>query len=208
MNTPNQFDDRAKEWDQNTVRTELSRVFAETIQKTVPLASEMELLEFGCGTGSVSMQLVTLVRSIQMVDTSTGMLDVVRQKIEQNGIRNMEPFCGDIFDLDLGANRLDLIYALMVFHHIQDLGRLLDKFHTLLKPGGSLCIGDLEPEDGSFHKGETGVHRGFDTSSLKETIEAKGFEAADASPMYLIKKPDTEGTFREYPVFFLNARRR
>ncbi len=208
MNTSEIFDEKAKEWDSHPVVNENSRIFTEEIRKNVSLSSDMNLLEFGCGTGLVSMNFYSSVRSVKMTDTSQGMLDVLEQKIKQNNINNMELFCDDIFNLNLPKQQFDLIYTLMALHHVPDITQLLDMFHQLLKPGGYLCIGDLEPEDGSFHGDEFSVHNGFDTSELKNALEGTAFEVTKAYRMHIMKKPDAEGNLREYPLFFMSAKSR
>jgi ubiquinone/menaquinone biosynthesis C-methylase UbiE len=99
MNDANSFDERALEWDKHPLIVELSVIFAEEIKKNISLSSDMDLLEFGCGTGQVSMNLYPSARTFKMIDTSPGMLSVLRQKIKQNNITNMELFCEDIFNL-------------------------------------------------------------------------------------------------------------
>jgi 2-polyprenyl-3-methyl-5-hydroxy-6-metoxy-1,4-benzoquinol methylase len=207
MTEKNPFDENAREWDNRPGRKETACVFAEQIRRSVTLSGDMDLLEFGCGTALVSMQLYSSARSVRLVDTSRGMLAVAQQKIQQGQIDNMETFCGDIVNLTRKRERFDLIYTLMVLHHVPDVAPLLGSFAALLKPGGSLCIGDLESEDGSFHRGDPDVHRGFDTADLGGMIENRGLAVTDCHTMHTVHKPDEAGNSRAYPLFFLAARK-
>ena len=83
--------------------------------------------------------------------------------------------------------------------------RLLDSLATLLKPTGILCIGDLEPEDGSFHCGTMEVHQGFDTAELKRLVEDRQLRVTHCHTMHTVHKEDSEGNRRAYPLFFLAA---
>ncbi|MBW1941064.1 MAG: class I SAM-dependent methyltransferase [Deltaproteobacteria bacterium] len=207
MNDTNTFDERAFEWDKHPLIVELSGIFSDEIKKNIPLSSDMDLLEFGCGTGQVSMNLYPSARSFKLIDTSPGMLGVLRQKIKQNNISNMALFCEDIFNLKFEKNQIDFVYSLMAFHHVRDIEQLLKTFHNLLKPGSYLCIGDLEPEDGSFHGDDfEEVHHGFDTAELKNTFEENGFELTKVYRMHIVKKPDKAGRIGEYPIFFMAAK--
>ncbi|MBW2100848.1 MAG: class I SAM-dependent methyltransferase, partial [Deltaproteobacteria bacterium] len=107
MNDTNTFDERAFEWDKHPLIVELSGIFSDEIKKNIPLSSDMDLLEFGCGTGQVSMNLYPSARSFKLIDTSPGMLGVLRQKIKQNNISNMALFCEDIFNLKIEKNQID-----------------------------------------------------------------------------------------------------
>jgi ubiquinone/menaquinone biosynthesis C-methylase UbiE len=203
----NSFDNKAREWDQPPRRLEMASIFADRIRQHIPLSTSMDLLEFGCGTGQVSLQLSPSVRRIHLVDTSPGMLEVLQEKIRDRGIVNMELHCGEIFDLSLAEERFDLIYALMALHHIPAISPLLLHFQRLLKRGGHLCIGDLEPEDGLFHEADVEVHHGFAIPELSTLMEESGFAVTAAERMHILRKTDRNGRLRDYPLFFLAARK-
>lgn len=205
--TTNFFDEKAREWDQRPRGLEMASVFADRIRQRVPLSATMELLEFGCGTGLVSLQLSPSVRRIHLVDTSPGMLEVLEEKITDRGIVNMELHCGDILDLPLSEEQFDLIYSLMALHHVPAVKPLLERFRRLLKVGGRLCIGDLEPEDGLFHDAGIEVHHGFAIPELSRLVEESGFAVTAADRMYLLRKTDRNGQLRDYPLFFLTAQK-
>ena len=61
-----------------------------------------------------------------------------------------------------GEGSFDLIYTLMVLHHVGDVETIIRKFRGLLNPGGYLAIADLYSEDGSFHGEGFSGHMGFD----------------------------------------------
>ncbi len=205
--TANFFDEKAREWDQRPRDLEMASIFADRIRQQVPLSTTMDLLEFGCGTGQVSLLLSPSVRRIHLVDTSPGMLKVLQEKIRDRDITNMELLCGEIFDLPLPEGRFDLIYTLMALHHVPTISPLLLHFKRLLKKGGRLCIGDLEPEDGLFHEAVIEVHHGFAIPELSLLVEQSGFSVTAADRMYLLRKPDRNGQLRDYPLFFLAARK-
>ncbi len=48
-------------------------------------------LEYGCGSGQISFLLSDQFRNIILADTSEGMLNVVRDKIEKHRVQNMHP---------------------------------------------------------------------------------------------------------------------
>lgn len=203
--TANFFDEKAREWDQRPRGLEMASIFADRIRQQVPLSTTMDLLEFGCGTGQVSLLLSPSVRRIHLVDTSPGMLEVLQEKIRDRGITNMELHCGDIPDLPLSEGQFDLIYSLMALHHVPAVKPLLEHFRRLLKTGGRLCIGDLEPEDGLFHDAGIPVHPGFSVPALSRLVEESGFAVTAAHRMYLLRKTDRNGQLRDYPLFFLAA---
>ena len=199
------FDDRAKDWDLDPKKVERARVVAEVIRNTVPLSRAMKALEYGCGTGLLSLALQPNLGEITLADTSQGMLDVLREKIASRGAINMHPMRLDLLSDPLPAERYDLTYSLLVLHHIDDVKTVLSRFHDLLVPGGTLLVADLDKEDGSFHTdGSTDVHLGFDHGELQKMVEEAGFGNISFTTAYEIKKQigNEEKTF---PVFLLVA---
>ena len=157
------FDERAKDWDSDPSKVERARSLADAIRKTIPLSDERKALEYGCGTGLLSFALQSDLGQNTLADTSQGMLDVLKEKIASAGVTNMHPVRLDLTSDPLPPERYDLIYSLMVLHHIHDFSGVLAKFCDLLVPNGYLLVADLDKEDGTFHTdGTTDVHLGFD----------------------------------------------
>jgi ubiquinone/menaquinone biosynthesis C-methylase UbiE len=207
MATSEHFDAKARQWDEHPRRQRIARTFAAELQKHLALDPTMELLEFGCGTGLVSMELRQEVASITLLDTSPGMLEVLKEKIALYGIANMQPRLGGLAAIDQSRERFDAIYSNMVLHHVADPFRTLAELAQLLKPGGALCIGDLEPEDGSFHQDELEVQQGFNPELLAAKLRDHGLQVEQCYRSQILQKSDATGKNRDYPLFFLLARR-
>src|SRR5450759_1883517 len=83
------FDRAAAEWDSNPMRVVLARAVAEAIRKTVPLRSDTKAMDFGAGTGLVTLALLPNVASVTAVDTSGELLRVLDQKLKALRIGNV-----------------------------------------------------------------------------------------------------------------------
>ncbi len=200
------FDSKARQWDENPVFVERGRKIAEAIRGQVALKPTMRAMDYGCGTGLLSFPLKDALGHITLKDTSTGMLDVLREKIAAQGVVNMAIHQTDLTAEPLPDERYDLIYSSMTLHHIPDTGKILQVFHSLLNPGGRLCLADLDKEDGSFHGPEIDVHHGFDRTALTAQAEQAGFSQIRFDTVFEIVK-ETEGGSRAYPVFLMTAER-
>src|ERR1051325_6560469 len=137
------FDERAKDWDSDPGKVERARVVADAIRRAIPLSTEMKALEYGCGTGLLSFALQHNLEQITLADTSQGMLDVLKEKIAKAGMTNMYPLRLDLTSDPLPSERYDLVYSLMLLHHIHDFHSVLARFCDLLLPNGYLVIADL-----------------------------------------------------------------
>ena len=201
------FDERAKDWDSDPMKVERAQSVANAIRKAVPLTADMSALEYGCGTGLLSFALQSDLGRITLADTSLGMLGVLTEKIAASGVTNLHPIHLDLSTDPLPAERFDLTYSLMTLHHIEGAKGILKKFNTLLKPGGWLCVADLDKEDGSFHTdGTTDVHLGFERAELQQWVVDAGFTGVKFSTAYKIKK-EIDGAEKTFPVFLLTARK-
>jgi 2-polyprenyl-3-methyl-5-hydroxy-6-metoxy-1,4-benzoquinol methylase len=200
------FDSKARQWDDNPLFRERGLILAEAIRQAVPLSRDMNALDYGCGTGLLSFPLKDEVGTILMADSSAGMLEVVNEKIAAQGVSNMTTLQLDLLADAPPAQRFDLIVTAMTLHHVPDTGRILAVFRELLKPGGYLCVADLDQEDGSFHGPEVDVHHGFDRADLSRRAAQTGFADIRFRPVFSIAKEHESGT-RDYPVFLMTARR-
>ncbi len=150
------------------------------------------------------------VRSVTGADNSSGMLDVLRHKIETGRLEQVQAILLDLEHHAVPNDRFHIIVANMVFHHLADTEAMLQKFHQLLHPGGIVCISDLETEPGTFHapdSGENIYHLGFDRNELKEQLARQGFEGIRDSTAHIIHKEVVGVGECEFPVFLIRGER-
>lgn len=203
----NPFDAKAAQWDEQPARLRLAGDVAAAIAAAVPLRKSMNALEFGCGTGLVTVALAPALAAITAVDTSAGMLDVLRNKTRTLSLPNIHPLQIDLTRDPLPAGDYDLVFSSMVFHHIRDCRAVLKTCRDLLKPGGWLAVADLDAEDGSFHGPDARIeHQGFDRADFKAALKALGFENLRDTTAATIPRQTAQG-LRNYPVFLITAQK-
>lgn len=195
------FEEKAKDWDANERRTNLSRAIGNTILEQVALNERMTVMDFGAGTGLVSGAIAPRVRRIVAVDTSQAMLEKLAAKAELQG--KVDIFCRDITESPL-EDRFDLVVSAMTLHHVKDIPALFQTFAQHLNTGGTVALADLDKEDGSFHpQGTEGVfHSGFDRDELRRTMQNNGFEKVEFVTAHTIN-----GDRGDFPVFLVTARK-
>lgn len=201
-----EFDHKARDWDQNTQYQERAAAVAASLVERVPLRPGLRALEFGAGTGLLSFALAGHFREIVMMDSSSEMVRVMEEKVAEGHFSHLIPHFGELTVKSFPPESFDLIYNLMVMHHVEDIPGILRLFHELLRPGGWLVLADLYSEDGTFHSKGFHGHKGFDPQELRRELEAAGFEFREVRPCYVTRK-EKEGVIREYPVFMMTARR-
>ena len=201
------FDAAAAGWDEEPRRVLLAQQVVTAICRELPLAKEMEALDYGCGSGLVTLGLQPFVGRITGADSSQGMLQVLTRKVRERGITNV---VAKFIDLEQQRfeGSYDLIVSSMTLHHVHDVAALIGSFVQILKPGGWLALADLESEDGSFHEDPTGVyHRGFEREFFSSVCSGNSLTDIRIMTAATIDKSEGSADRRLYPVLLCLARK-
>ncbi len=94
------------------------------------------ILDFGCGSGSITNKIATKVKSIDAIDISAGMLEFAKRQADENSIVNISYIQTSIFDPRFKDETFDAILAFNVLHYIEDMPSHISRINSLLKPGG------------------------------------------------------------------------
>ncbi|HPO16828.1 MAG TPA: class I SAM-dependent methyltransferase [Candidatus Hydrogenedentes bacterium] len=207
-NTKRNFDIEAAAWDEEPRRVQLANDLFHAINNGVVLTPSMNALDFGCGTGLVTLLLAERTGHVTGVDSSQGMLEVLNAKIQSRQIGNVMAYKADMHlgnTLEKGA--YDLIVSTMTLHHIPEIMPLLEQFAKALKPGGHVCLADLDPENGEFHTNTEGVfHYGFNRLAFQDSLSQAGFCDLSVKTAAEIIKPDKNGNIKTFTVFLATGR--
>jgi ubiquinone/menaquinone biosynthesis C-methylase UbiE len=203
------FDKVAASWDEEPRRVKLAADVADAIIKAIPLNSKMDVLDFGCGTGLLTLRLSSLVRSVTGVDSARGMLDVLEAKMKKQNLANIRTQYLDLDKGDVLTGSYHLIVSSMTLHHVQKITSLLHHFYKVAAPSGYLCIADLDPEEGQFHGNHDGVfHFGLDRAMLRRAFREAGFDNIRDRRAAEVLKSVSHGGMRLFTVFLMTGRKK
>jgi 2-polyprenyl-3-methyl-5-hydroxy-6-metoxy-1,4-benzoquinol methylase len=193
------YDEKAKEWDANDLPRQLSAAIGSSILENISFHDEMDVLDFGAGTGLISAHVAPLVNRIIALDISAAMLEQLVAKPALRG--KVEALCQNIIDNPIAA-KFDLIMSAMAMHHVEDTDKLIQRFAEHLKPGAKVALADLDKEDGSFHPEDAkGVyHSGFDRDAFQNLLAKHGFEDIRFVTAHTVNKEE-----KRYPIFLAIA---
>lgn len=194
------FSHKAADWDQPS-KIAMTDIFVETMLQKVQLQKHWKALELGAGTGLVGLQVMPLVQSLVVEDTSEAMLSVLKQKL--NGDESIEIVHGEIFEYT--QQDIDFVFSCMAFHHVPDSQAALNHLYQITKQGANIVVGDIRKEDGSFHHFEPIPHKGFDTDELTSKFQKAGFKVLSAETYNILKRERVPGVMSDYEQFMLIA---
>lgn len=208
MKTKSRFDEAAAQWDQNPERVELARAVGAAIIDRVQPQPGWRALDYGAGTGLLTLRLQPHLGWVVALDTSQQMLDMLARKLVQAGITNVETRLWNLESRPYPEHDIDMVVSSMTLHHIRDIPLLFTRLREVLKPGGGIALADLDAEDGSFHgSAEDVFHHGFDRARITEWLEEAGFCGVSVQDAHGITKPTAAGESRSYGVFLATGKR-
>jgi ubiquinone/menaquinone biosynthesis C-methylase UbiE len=106
----------------------------------------MQVLEVGPGNGTYTIAAARQIGpegKLTTIDIEPKMIERINQKIEAEGISNIEARVANVYDLPFDDQSFDLIYMIAVINEIPDIPRALAEFHRVLKPAGNLVFSEL-----------------------------------------------------------------
>jgi len=149
------------------------------------LRPDIEVLEFGCGTGSTALVHAPFVKHIRAIDVSQRMIEIAQGKAEAAKIENVSFERATIEDFSAPDGSFDAVLGLSILHLLEDKEAVIAKVHSLLKPGGifatsTACLGDtmkwfkVIAPIGRF-LGLMPLVRVFTTKDLQDSLADAGF---------------------------------
>ncbi|MFD2170550.1 class I SAM-dependent methyltransferase [Tumebacillus lipolyticus] len=188
MNKPESFWDKtASKYDQLEKKDE--QTYLQIIQRTkMHLKLSNVVLDYGCGTGLISNEIIEDVKEIHAIDISSNMIAIAEKKAKERNIANINYSHATIFDERYKKGSFDVILAFHVLHLLEDEHIVLQRMNELLKPEGLLisatpCVGEkIVLRNFLNFAGRVGLVpniRSFKILNLVDTIEKGNFSIVE-----------------------------
>lgn len=159
------------EWD--ALRREL---FGETFTANALLSllqQDWVVADIGCGTGDASEQIAPHVKKVVAIDREPAMLDAARKRLV--GLDNVEFRKGEVANLPLRDEEIDVAMIFLVLIHLEAPGEALREIARTLRPGGFVLAVDMVPHNReSYHHTMGHKHLGFDEKQVRSWAKAAG----------------------------------
>ncbi|MEV7892295.1 class I SAM-dependent methyltransferase [Streptomyces sp. NPDC002817] len=115
---------------------EVRAAWADRLRSWLP-GRACDILDLGCGTGSLSLLAAEQGHRVTGVDGSPAMVDLARAKLAG---RDAAFLVGDAATPPVGEQRFDVVLVRHVLWALPDPGRALRHWRELLRPGGRLVL--------------------------------------------------------------------
>lgn len=121
------------------------------------LRSGLDLLDIGCGPGTITTELAAAVAPGRVVgiDREPAVIDEARHASGTSA----EFETGDVYGLDFGAATFDVVHAHQVIQHLSDPVAALTEMRRVIRPGGLLAVRDADYGAFLWHPAESRLDR-------------------------------------------------
>ena len=197
-----------------TVDAQLSlELITQAAAAALPVARSV--LDIGCGAGNYPLKLLQVLPDLDvtLIDLSEAMLARAVERLTPATRGRVETLQGDVRELELGAERFDLILASQVFHHLrgeEEWRMVFSKCFAALKPDGALFINDLidhaDGRVGALMRRRWGVYlAGLKNGAYRDQVFAYNDREDTPRPLFFQMNILREAGFRMVDILHKNS---
>jgi 2-polyprenyl-3-methyl-5-hydroxy-6-metoxy-1,4-benzoquinol methylase len=147
------------------------------------LLPPLEVVDFGCGTGVLSVELARWAHRVTAIDRSAQALAAARVRAKREGLSNIHFVEADLHALPKNLGGKDLVVISQSLHHVEQPERVLEGAARMLKPGGRVVVLELMPHQEEWVKPRLGHHHlGFEPATLVAAMSSAGFSEVQLTP--------------------------
>lgn len=111
--------------------------YKQTMERTRSYLSHKDnVLEIGCGTASTALLLADCVNHITASDISAAMIEIGRDKAQDQGVENITFRRGTVFEDGFEGQPYDALLAFNLLHLLDDIPAAVARINSLIKPSG------------------------------------------------------------------------
>jgi ubiquinone/menaquinone biosynthesis C-methylase UbiE len=150
------FDEVAHKWDKMRESFFSERVREKAISIADVQSNELAA-DIGAGTGFITEGLIQKGLRVIAVDQSEAMLREMKRKFRIMDViyrSGVDYIVCKVENLPIESETVDIVFANMLLHHVENPGVTIKEMVRILKPGGRLVITDLDKHNFEFLKTE------------------------------------------------------
>jgi SAM-dependent methyltransferase len=108
------------------------------------LTTDMYMVDVGCGSGELSLELAADVKSVTGFDDDPAEIERAAAAAEASSTQNADFRVADAYVLPLGDDQADVVFAHSVLEALDRPGEALAEMRRILKPQGLIAVASVE----------------------------------------------------------------
>jgi ubiquinone/menaquinone biosynthesis C-methylase UbiE len=168
------FDEMAGKFGRQYVPGRSWRGLAEVLLRLMP---RMVIADLGAGEGTFSQLLAQRAETVIAVDNAEKMVEYGQMMAAKNGVANLEYRLGDLEELPIPSESVDLAFFSQALHHAQHPEKAVAEAYRILRPGGRVAVLDLVKHN--FEQARemyADVWLGFGEAEILRFLKKAGFQ--------------------------------
>lgn len=132
--------------------TRATEELPDRVIQALELDSTDVIADIGAGTGYFAFRMSPSVPAgkVYAVDIQQEMIDLLNQRIEEEGVTNIEPVLGTVEDPNLPPESVDVAIIILSYHEFSHPREMMEKIGAALKTGGRLVLVEYRGEDSTL----------------------------------------------------------
>ncbi len=146
----------------------------EEILNMLSIKKTDRILDVGAGSGYLTLPIAKRVNeTVFALDMDKRMLEVVQEKSHNENVDNIELVHGNIENIPLPAESVNIVLASLILHEVRPLPNVLQQINRVLKTDGHLLCLEYE-KDENFVQGPP-MNIRIPSSVMEEELVKAGF---------------------------------
>ena len=143
------------------------------------------VLDLGTGSGRLLAGLASRAATVIGVDASPALLEEARRRTADLAAdESIELRLGDMAHLPVQDGEVDTVVANMVLHHLPEPARVFPEIRRVLRPGGTLLIGEFLPHSEEWMREALADQwLGLPPAELTDWLDEAGFGSVKIQPL-------------------------
>tara|TARA_B100001564_G_scaffold329053_1_gene313237 strand:- start:1623 stop:2420 length:798 start_codon:yes stop_codon:yes gene_type:complete len=111
--------------------------------KSAGISDNHTILDLGCGPGHIAYMFATEFPKthVHAIDSSSELLNVATNHYSAPNLFFKQ---ASVYDIPYDDHSFDIVYCRLVFQHLSSLGDAIQEIYRVLKPGGKVCIVEID----------------------------------------------------------------
>lgn len=117
---------------------QIPQKYIELVLQTFDIKQENSILDLGCGSGNLAIELAKKTEDVTGIDISKTMIDLAKKNDIEKKVKWIQM---PVEHFDFKKEKYDLIISYESFHLFSNKAKLIKDCANALKSGGTLCVG-------------------------------------------------------------------